>query len=212
MANQALGAGGEPPGLLASAAGVGRIGNVELHGRAGDRDQVGVGLGGVPAVRKPAPFPLLANEQPGLDALAGRLAGVVGQVETERLHQDRAVGEGPRSARVELGLLHDPFQARQRGEPLHGRPVGPLRSRDLERQCGGMRLVIGHRGEEARFAQLGREGLGRPIGLGRRLESIEAAVMVDDVQLAGVIGAEAGDVERRIHQLAMPDDLLCRHA
>ena len=71
-----------------------------------------------------------------------------------------------------------------------------------------MRPVIGHRGEQARFAQPGREGLSRLIGLGRRLEPIESAAMVDDVELAVVIGAEARDVERRIHQLAMPDGLL----
>ena len=71
-----------------------------------------------------------------------------------------------------------------------------------------MGLVGGDRGEQARLAQPGRERLGGPVGLGRRLEAIESGHLVDDVHLAGVVGAEAGDVEGGIDQLAMPDGLL----
>ncbi len=67
------------------------------------------------------------------------------------------------------------------------------------RSAAGWGLELGDRGEQARLAQPGGEWLRGAVGLGRRLEPIEAAPLVDDVQLAGVIGAKAGDVEGSIN-------------
>ncbi len=196
VADHALGPGREPPVLLATAARLGRVGHLEHLGVARAADQLAVGLLGVPSVGITGPFSLLANQQTRLDSPAGGLAGGFDHVEAERLHQDRAVGQTPGTARVELGLLHDLLQARQHDEPLHRRPVSPLRRIDVERDRGRVWLVAGDRFEQARLAQLGRERLLGLVGLGRRLEAIESGHLVDDVQLTRVIGAEAGDVER----------------
>ena len=122
-------------------------------GPAGGRDQLRVSLLGVPAVGVPGPFSLLADEQPSFDSLARWIAGVADSNQSQSLDQNRSVGQRPRSAGVELGLLLDPLQARQRGEMLESRPVGPLRSTDLKAKRGRMRLVVGDRGEQPGLAQ-----------------------------------------------------------
>ena len=71
-----------------------------------------------------------------------------------------------------------------------------------------MRLVVGHRREQAGLAQPGRERLRGLVGLGRRHHPVEPAHVVDDVHLARVVGAEPGDVEGRVHQLAVPEVFL----
>ena len=150
VADETLCTGGESPVLLATAARRARIGHLERLADAAGANQLGVGLLGVPAVRVTGPFPLLPNQKSRLDSLAGRLQGVVKSVKAERLNQNRAVRQRPRAARVELGLLLDPLQARQGGEPLDRRPVGPLRRIDVIDECGRVWLVVGDRGKQAR--------------------------------------------------------------
>ena len=169
--------------------------------------QFSVGLVGVPPVGIADPLALLAGQEAGLDLPGGGLAVVADDVEAEGLGQDRAVGEGPGASRVPLGLLLDPLQAGDRGEVVDLRPVGPLGGDHVERERGRVRLEWGDRGEDAGPAQAGREFAGWLVGVGGRLEPVEAGHLVDHVHLAGVVGAEAGEAERGVDQLLVPEGL-----
>ena len=214
VADQALGPGGEPPDLLATAPRLGRVGHLELRGVAGRRAPARRRSARRSSGRSSRSIPPAARTSRRVSTrLRRRLAGVVEHVEAERLDQDRAVGQRPGAARVELGLLLDPLQARAWRRTARSPPRRPTAGRATSYgRRGRVGPVVGDRGEQARLAQPGRERPGGPIGLGRRLEAIEPAALVDDVELAGVVGAEAGDVERRIDQLAVPERPSCRRA
>ena len=207
VADQALGAGGEPPDLLAAAARLGRVGHLELLGGAGGGDQLGVGLLGVPAVGVADPFPLLAGQQAGLDPLAAGLPASSTRSRLSVCTRTEPLGRVQAPPALSWGfcsIRSRPGRAANRSIVAPSAHCGRVH---LVRERGRVGPVVGDRGEQARLAQPGRERLRGPVGLGRRLEAIEPAHLVDDVQLAGVVGAEAGDVERGVDQLAVPGGL-----
>ena len=120
-----------------------RIGYLERCAGATGGHQLGVRLGGVPAVGVAGPFPLLPDQQARFDSLARRFERVFKSVEAEGLNQDRSVGERPRAPGIGLGLLFDSLQARQGGEALARRSIGPLGRVHIERKRGRVRLVGG---------------------------------------------------------------------
>src|SRR6185503_12685275 len=104
-AGHALGTTWKTPGL-------GAVDPVHLRLRAVGRDEVGVSLVVIPAVRVAKPLALLASEQTRFDATERNIIGdffaLFGGAsytspQGQRLHEDRAVRKSPAVAELDLG-------------------------------------------------------------------------------------------------------------
>ena len=191
MAHQAVRAAGDEPFPIG-----------QLDARAFLGDELGVVLRVVPKIRVSGPIAGLLEQHARLQAARG--LAIMGR-QTERLREDGAVGQIP--GRPRSGQLGG-ARARQGEQPVGARAIVPRRGVDDVRLHAGGGPQRGHVGEEPGLAQARGEGQGRGLGGRSRLEPIQPiAAVIDDEDVALRRGAEAGDGQRGVDQLAIPQQL-----
>ena len=206
VATQAFGTAVKPPRLAQRAAGSRGIFDVEHGGVAAGGEQVGVGLGGVPAVTVGGPLLLIVVEDLGFDAAAG---GGVAAFELERvgLREHGVVGQDPAADGQKGDLGRGDGRAGGAGKTrpaLTGGVVGPARNVDRVGHDAGRGDLAGGVGKQTGFAEpVGkvRRCGGRGMG-GETPES--AAGIVTDEKFAVGLDAEAHGCEGGAAQLAVP--------
>ena len=222
VAEQAFGTGGNPVGLPVLPAvgrqieltgiGLGGILDRESHCRALRRGQIGVGLSVVPDIGVSGPVGAGEVEDLGFDpAPAGGIAGP--RLDSDRFGEDAVGGKLELAAdrallRIVAAVDREPRFARQSEEAARGGAVGPGFGAHRIGEHAGGGDVLGGIGEETGGAELGGE-FAVDLLRGAPHELVErAAGVVEDVEFAHRINAEAHDCQRRVGQFLLPGDLI----
>ena len=155
---EALRAAGEMPALPTEALGGGGIRAIEIRIGPFRRDEVGIGLVGIPAVRIPGPSAILAGHQARLDpasrgVCSPRSSRGLRRRQAQGLHQHCAVGESPGAVRG----MGNAAVSGDGQEPLGLRAVGPGGRVDRIGHNARLNAVFAGRGEDARLAELAGE-------------------------------------------------------